>query len=83
MNAESPKAAWEDGYEMEEEYDFSKGARGVHAARYAAGVEVVVDGAAPVAVVTLDPDVANVFPDAQSVNEALRLLIDTAKNVQE
>jgi CO dehydrogenase/acetyl-CoA synthase gamma subunit (corrinoid Fe-S protein) len=68
---------------MREEYDFSKGVRGAHAARYAAGVELVVDGAAPVAMVTLDPDVANAFPNAQSVNEALRLLINAAKNAQE
>jgi hypothetical protein len=46
------------------EYDFRGGVRGKYAARYAEGSNVVV----------LDPDVAAVFPDAASVNEALRAL---------
>jgi len=33
--------------------------------------------------VALDPDVKAAFPDAQSVNEALRLLIKTARAAQE
>ena len=49
---------------MRAEYDFSKGARGVTAARYAEGANIVV----------VDPDVQDVFPDAISVNEALRAL---------
>jgi len=49
---------------MRAEYDFSKGERGVTAARYAEGTNVVV----------VDPDVLDVFPDAASVNEALRAL---------
>jgi len=49
---------------MRPEYDFSKGVRGVTAARYAQGTNVVL----------LDPDVAQVFPDSQAVNEALRTL---------
>lgn len=44
------------------EYDFSKGVRGKHAARYASGTNVVV----------LDPDVASQFPTAAEVNETLR-----------
>ena len=44
------------------DYDFSKGVRGKYAARFAAGTNVVV----------LSPDVAEVFPDSESVNEALR-----------
>jgi hypothetical protein len=44
------------------EYDFSKGVRGKHAARYASGTNVVV----------LDPDVAKQFPTANEVNETLR-----------
>jgi hypothetical protein len=48
--------------EMRAEYDFRGGVRGKHAGRYAAGTNVVV----------LDPDVAAVFPDAASVNRALR-----------
>jgi hypothetical protein len=47
---------------MRPEYDFSKAVRGVTAARYAQGTNVVL----------LDPDVAEVFPDTQAVNEALR-----------
>jgi hypothetical protein len=46
------------------EYDFSQGVRGKHAARYAAGTNVVV----------LEPDVAFAFPTAEEVNEALRAL---------
>jgi hypothetical protein len=49
---------------MRAEYDFSGGVRGVTAARYAEGANVVV----------VDPDVLDVFPDAMSVNEALRAL---------
>ena len=37
------------------------------------------DGTPRAVMVTLDPDVAVVFPDSQSVNEALRLLIKVAK----
>jgi hypothetical protein len=50
--------------EMLEEYDFSKGVRGKYAARFARGSHVVV----------LDPDVAQVFSDSESVNRALRAL---------
>jgi len=49
---------------MRKEYDFSKAVRGITSARYARGANVVV----------IDPDVLDVFPDAQSVNEALRAL---------
>jgi len=48
--------------DMIEEYDFSKGVRGKYAKRYAEGSNVVV----------IDPDVAEYFPDHESVNEALR-----------
>lgn len=56
--------------EMLPEYDFSKGVRGKYAKRYAAGTNVVV----------LAPDVATAFPDADSVNEALRALMKIARN---
>ena len=46
------------------EYDFSRAVRGVTAARYAQGTNVVV----------IDPDVLDVFPNSASVNEALRAL---------
>lgn len=49
---------------MRPEYDFSKAVRGVTAARYAAGANVVV----------IDPEVLDVFPDGERVNEALRAL---------
>ncbi len=51
------------------EYDFSSGRRGVTAARYARGSNIIV----------LEPDVAAAFPDAASVNEALRALIRVAR----
>jgi len=47
---------------MRPEYDFSKGVRGKHAAKYAAGTNVVV----------LEPDVAREFRTAEQVNETLR-----------
>lgn len=47
---------------MRAEYDFSRGVRGKHAARYADGTNVVV----------IDPDVAAEFPTTQEVNEILR-----------
>jgi hypothetical protein len=47
---------------MRPEYDFSKGVRGKHAARYAAGTNVVV----------LEADVAREFRTAEQVNETLR-----------
>lgn len=50
------------------EYDFRNAVRNPYAARYAA----MVAGSA--CLVTLDPDVAAVFPDSSSVNEALRAL---------
>jgi len=47
---------------MRPEYDFSKGVRGKHAARYAEGTNVVV----------LEPDVAREFRSTEQVNETLR-----------
>jgi hypothetical protein len=49
---------------MRPEYDFSNAVRGVTAARYAQGTNVVL----------LEPDVAQLFPDSRAVNEALRTL---------
>ena len=46
------------------EYDFSRAVRGVTAARYAEGANLVL----------IDPDVLDVFPDGPSVNEALKAL---------
>jgi len=50
--------------DMRDEYDFSGGVRGKYADRFAAGSNIVV----------LDPDVASVFTDSESVNQALRAL---------
>jgi len=55
--------------DMLDEYDFSKGVRGKYAQRYAEGTNVVV----------LAPDVAECFPDANSVNAALRALMSVAR----
>jgi len=49
---------------MRSEYDFSKAVRGVTAARYAQGTNVVV----------IDPQVLDVFPNGETVNQALRAL---------
>ena len=56
--------------ELRDEYDFSAGVRGKHHLAYKAGTNVVV----------LDPDVAKAFPDASSVNRALRMLLELAKS---
>ncbi len=63
MNQESSN---ERDPEMLDEYDFSGGVRGKYAARFAQGSSVVV----------LDPDVAQVFADSESVNRALRALVE-------
>lgn len=59
--------------EMSEEYDFSDGVRGKYAARFARGSQVVV----------LDPDVAQVFSNSESVNRALRALVDIIQDQSE
>jgi hypothetical protein len=48
--------------DMRPEYDFSGGVRGKYAERFSRDCTVVV----------LDPDVAEAFPDAVSVNDTLR-----------
>ena len=62
----------EQGDELRPEYDLSKlkgGVRGKYTARYRAGTNLVL----------LSPDVAEYFPDEQSVNRALRTLIHVVK----
>ena len=56
--------AFEDRDTMRPEYDFSGAVRGVTAARYARGTNIVA----------VDPAVRDVFPDSSAVNEALRAL---------
>ncbi len=53
---------------MLDEYDFSQGVRGKYVQRFAEGSNVVV----------LSPDLAEIFPDSDSVNQALRLLVEIA-----
>jgi hypothetical protein len=50
---------------MLDEYDFSRGVRGKHTEQYRAGSNVVM----------LAPEVAKVFPTAESVNDALRSFV--------
>jgi hypothetical protein len=58
--------------ELRREYDLSKlkgGVRGKYYEQARAGTNLVL----------IEPDLANVFPDTESVNRALRLLADTAE----
>lgn len=52
--------------EMLDEYDFTNGIRGKYVERVAAARKNVI---------TLEPDVAEVFTDSESVNQALRGLL--------
>ena len=54
--------------EMRPEYDFSGGVRGKHHRAFQKGTNVV----------WLEPDVAEVFKNSESVNHALRMLMDIA-----
>jgi hypothetical protein len=70
MNKKTEKRNQRD--EVRSEYDLPKlkgGVRGKYTARYKAGTNLVL----------LSPDVAEHFPDDQSVNSALRRLIRIAK----
>ena len=56
---------------LRREYDLSKlkgGVRGKYYRRYSEGTNLVL----------LDPDVADAFPNAKAVNEALRVLVNVA-----
>jgi hypothetical protein len=55
--------------DMLEEYDFSDAVQGKYTKRYAQGTNVVV----------IEPDIAKIFPDHDSVNQALRSLADIIK----
>jgi hypothetical protein len=59
--------------DLRSEYDLSQlltgGVRGKYAGRYREGTNLVL----------LAPDVAEVFPNEESVNEALRLVMQLAK----
>ena len=70
MNQESNN---EPDPDMLEDYDFSEGVRGKYVGRFAHGASVVV----------LDPDVAEIFTDSESVNRALRALADIIQRQSE
>ena len=71
---------------IREDYDFSGGIRGKHFRAYRAGHTVKInmkDGSTQMhyfaeedGAIMLDPDVKQHFPDSESVNKALRSLID-------
>ena len=54
---------------MKPEYDFSHGVRGKYAKKYDEGSNIIL----------LDPDVAKLFPDSKTVNDALRVLVKVAR----
>ena len=59
--------------ELREEYDLSKlknRVRGKYVERYRQGTNLVL----------LEPEVAEAFPDSEAVNNALKLLMQVAKN---
>jgi len=62
----------ENDFVMRDEYDFSKGVRGAYTQSFK-----------ELNLVSLDADVKAVFPDSESVNAALRLLIKAAKDAQQ
>jgi hypothetical protein len=66
MNQENSSTPYD---EMRDEYDLRGGVRGKYFERYRRGATSV----------TLEPDVAAVFRDSESVNQALRLLMSVAR----
>ena len=65
----SPANKTEPDTQMRTEYDIRGGVRSKYYERYRQGTNVVV----------LEPDIAAVFPDSASVNQALCLLIQVAR----
>jgi hypothetical protein len=62
--------------DLRPEYDFANmtgGVRGKYVERYRAGTNIVL----------LEPDVAAAFPNAESVNTALRMLLNIAQQSQQ
>jgi hypothetical protein len=59
--------------DMRPEYDLRGGVRGKYYKQYVEGTNVVL----------LDPDVAAVFRDSESVNQALRVLIKAAGHIEQ
>jgi len=69
MNQESERL---DEDEMRPEYDLRGGVRGKYYKQYLEATNVVL----------LDPDVAEIFRDSESVNQALRVLIKAAEHLK-
>jgi hypothetical protein len=55
--------------DMRPEYDFGQGVKGKYANKYKEGTNIIL----------LDPDVASLFPDSKTVNDALRVLAKVAQ----
>ena len=55
--------------DMLKEYDFSQGVRGKYYKRFQKGSNVAV----------IDAELAKIFPDSKSVNQALRSLVSIAR----
>jgi len=53
-----------------DEYDFTDGVRGKYAKKYRTGNNVVL----------IEPELSELFPTSESVNKALRLLLELANN---
>ncbi|MDP5339431.1 MAG: hypothetical protein NWQ28_12750 [Nodularia sp. (in: cyanobacteria)] len=91
-NINSEQSDSEDN-EMLPEYDFTGGLRGKHYQAYRHGHTVTVhqdDGTEIVqhftledGAIMLDPDVREYFPDAETVNQALRTLISLFPKTQQ
>ena len=69
----SPENDRSDQDEMRPEYDLRGGVRGKYYKQYMEGTNVVL----------LDPDVAAVFRDSEAVNQALRILIKAAGQLEQ
>jgi hypothetical protein len=55
--------------DMRPEYDFSQGVKGKYSKKFEEGTNIIL----------LDPDVASLFPDSKTVNDALRVLAKVAQ----
>jgi hypothetical protein len=70
MKKQTKRKLSQDKDTMRPEYNFSKGVRGKHAARYAEGTNVVV----------LEPDVAREFRTTEQINDTLRAVSNCFNN---
>ena len=68
----NPETNRRDEDDMRPEYDLRGGVRGKYYKQYMEGTNVVL----------LDADVAAVFGDSESVNQALRVLIEAAGKIE-